>query len=242
MPNWVYTTIRTDKSNEKFVKNVMDRGGICEYYMPMPDDIRFTNSPNHIISKEDYAIKEALGQATETKARMTIYYQTQEMVDELKVKYNAENWYEWAYKYWGTKWGDCEMEYRIDGDELIVHYKSAWSPIGDDFIDSFMSELKNGEYIWEEEQGYGGQAIFEDGEVVDSMTWDTPDFTKEVWMDSDEHSGTQEMYVYLEEPYRNNVRSYEPGWHLYSDWYVGDSLVTDPELIEKLESAPEDEN
>jgi hypothetical protein len=53
MPNWVYTTIKTSSKNEDFIKEIIEAGGICNYYMPMPKEIRNTNSPNKIISKQD---------------------------------------------------------------------------------------------------------------------------------------------------------------------------------------------
>jgi hypothetical protein len=247
MPNWVFTTIKTDKSNEEFVKSVIEGGGICQYYMPMPEEIRNTNSPNRIISDEEHAIKEALGQTTEETTHFTKHYQTQKMVDELDAKYNASNWYDWAHLFWGTKWGDCQLSYDIDGDELYIRYQTAWSPIANDIIENFLSHLGSAEYTWEEEQGFGAQYFFEDGCLTKELEWELPDFAHQVWMDTDIPSSVnkdnfvKEMYVYLDEPYENNMGIYEPGWHSYSDWYGESSLVTDEELINKLESLKDKE-
>lgn len=239
MPNWVFTTIKTDKSNEEFVKSVIEGGGICQYYMPMPQEIRNTNSPNRIISDEEYAIKEALGQTTEETTHFTKHYQTQRIVDELEAKYKASNWYDWAHLFWGTKWGDCELSYDINGDELYIRYQTAWSPLAGDIIENFLSHLGSAEYTWEEEQGFGAQYFFEDGCLTKELEWEPPHFVHEVWMDTHTPSGVyivQEAYVFLDEPYENNMGIYEPGWHNYSDWYGESSLVTDEELINKLES------
>jgi hypothetical protein len=250
MPNWVYSTIKTKAKNEAFVKEVMDKGGLCEFYLPMPDEIRFTNSPNRIISKEEYAIKEALGQAIEEGQHMVGYYQTQEMVDELKMKYGAANWYEWAYIYWGTKWGDGQMEYQVAGDDLIIRYQSAWSPVNWDIVENFIGHLIDADYIWEEEQGFGAQIIYEDGQFASMVEWDIPAFSHWAYLDSDiqsndldgkPHDGkfVQIVYAYLSEEFENNMGVYEKGWHCYSEWYSESSLVTDPELIAKLESVKE---
>ncbi len=185
MPNWVYSTIKTKAKNEAFVKEVMDKGGLCEFYLPMPDEIRFTNSPNRIISKEEYAIKEALGQAIEEGQHMVGYYQTQEMVDQLKMKYGAANWYEWSYIYWGTKWGDGQMEYQVAGDDLIIRYQSAWSPVNWDIVENFIGHLVDADYIWEEEQGFGAQIIYEDGQFASMVEWDIPAFSHWAYLDSD---------------------------------------------------------
>lgn len=247
MPNWVYTTIKTDAKNEAFVKEVMGKGGLCEYYLPMPNEIRFTNSPNRIISKEEYAIKEALGQTREDNNYITSYYQTWDMVNELKVKYGAGNWYDWAHMYWGTKWGDSRMEYDIDGDTMYIRYQSAWSPVTWDIVETFMTHLVNAEYTWEEEQGFGAQVIYINGDFDSMLEWDAPVFKYTAWLDTEVPSSTngsgfvQEMYGYLEEDYENNMGVYEKGWHCYSDWNSESSLVTDEEMIKKLESMKTDE-
>lgn len=241
MPNWVYTTITTNAKHEDFVKSVMGKGGLCEHYLPMPDEVRFTNSPNRIISKEEYAIKEALGQTREESHYMVAHHQTQDMVDELKAKYNAINWYEWAHLYWGTKWGDSRMEYDLDGETMYIRYQSAWSPVNHDIVEKFISELKDAEYTWEEEQGFGSQIVYEEGRVISMLEWDTPTFKYEVCMDTDmpssiEGTFVQEVYVYLEDDYENNMGIYEAGWHASSDWNLESSMVTDKEMIDKLES------
>lgn len=245
MPNWVYTTIKTSSKNEDLIKKIIEAGGICNYYMPMPQEIRNTNSPNKIISKEDYAIREALGTTSEESQYYTEHFQTQEMVDELKAKYNAENWYEWAHMYWGTKWGDCDIQYDAVADDLMLRFQSAWSPVTDDIMGELLSQLGNADYIWEEEQGFGGQHIFEDGECVSTIEWDIPKFKYWAYLDTDTPSSVGECkfvkghYVYLEEEYENNMGTYEVGWHNYSDWYSESSLVTDNEVIKKLESVKE---
>ena len=244
MPNWVYTTIKTSSKNEDFIKEIIEAGGICNYYMPMPEEIRNTNSPNRIISKQDYAIRDALGTTSEENKHYTEHFQTKEMVDELKAKYNAENWYEWAHMYWGTKWGDCDIQYDVVGDDLMLRFQSAWSPISSDIMGELLSKLKEADYTWEEEQGFGGQHIFEDGECISNVEWDVPNFKYHAYLETDVPSSTDgssvyEQYVYLEEEYKNNMGTYEVGWHNSSEWYSESSLVTDKELIKKLESIKE---
>lgn len=252
MPNWVYNTIRTHKSNEEFVKQVIELGGICQYIMPMPEEIRNTNSPNQIVSKEEYAIKEALGETTKKigpdERGMHYHYQTQEMVDALVDKYGAANWYDWAHLHWGTKWGDCRMSYDIDGDELYIRYETAWGPLELDIVEKFISNFESAQITWEEEQGFGMTATYENGEFHNFIEWEIPEFKHTVWMDTDipstfnKDNFVQEAYVYLEEPYENHINKYEPGWHCQSDWYTDYSKVTDQEMIDKLESLKDNDN
>jgi hypothetical protein len=325
MPNWVYNTIRTHKSNEEFVKQVIELGGICQYIMPMPEEIKNTNSPNSIVSKEEYAIKESVNEGEfkvddlvynkrtktigivrmgndkygevktdadgnvsvdelekynpikfkhQTKAKvapstekevnsrglfnqfkmgsdersMHYHYQTQEMVDALVDKYGAANWYDWAHLHWGTKWGDCRMSYDIDGDELCIRYETAWGPLELDIVEKFISNFESAQITWEEEQGFGMAATYENGEFHNFIEWEIPEFKHTVWMDTDipstfnKDNFVQEAYVYLEEPYENHINKYEPGWHCQSDWYTDYSKVTDQEMIDKLESLKDNDN
>jgi hypothetical protein len=46
-----------------------------------------------------------------------------------RIDFGADNWYEWSYAHWGTKWNayDVEIESNFD-DELSLSFYSAWSP------------------------------------------------------------------------------------------------------------------
>lgn len=46
------------------------------------------------------------------------------------LKYGAGNWYDWANRYWGTKWGAYEVlePEREDENTIIYRFQSAWSP------------------------------------------------------------------------------------------------------------------
>lgn len=249
MPNWVYSVIYTTKDKEEFVKKVIEAGGLCNHYLPMPEEIRNTNSPLSIISDEEYAKRELEGTTTDTPhPRITRHYMTQSMADMLRVKYRADNWYDWAYMYWNTKWGDCDMQYEIDGDTLRVRYKSAWSPIGAHIVEKFVTDLGGEvEYEWEEEQGFGMIVNYNDGEFVDMHEWDMPEFKHQVFMDSDIPSSfgdgkfVQNSYVYLDYDYEGRMGTYEKGWHDEGEWYSESSLITDEDLINLLESKKNEE-
>jgi len=49
-------------------------------------------------------------------------------LDNIK-KYGCQDWYSWANKHWGTKWGayDCKEVDRSEG-KFVLSYSTAWSP------------------------------------------------------------------------------------------------------------------
>jgi hypothetical protein len=99
---------------------------------------------------------------------------------EFREKHGATNWYDWAYLNWGTKWGDFDWSVEIEGngDGLVLNYTTAWSPLADDVMDMFLADIKNCEFVWEEEQGFGEKFSVTDGvaEFVHAWTeYDTQD-------------------------------------------------------------------
>ena len=90
MPNWCSNTlhIRGPKDEvENFIELIIDKTSrasatrkhcVFRGIIPMPEELENTDSP----SKE-----------------------TDERKAELMAKYGAFNWYDWALKNWGTKWG-----------------------------------------------------------------------------------------------------------------------------------------
>ena len=77
--------------------------------------------------------------------------------------YGHDNWYEWSYNMWGTKWGTYDDEFHKS--EHRYTYTTAWSPLHDSIIEMLAEEIPTFSYNWEEEQGYGAVYEFENGEI-----------------------------------------------------------------------------
>ena len=46
---------------------------------------------------------------------------------ELKDKYGADNWYDWAYTNWGTKWNSYDLQVaELKGKTLKYVFDTAW--------------------------------------------------------------------------------------------------------------------
>lgn len=186
MPNYVYSYIKTSDKHVDLMAKIKKNGGICRHYLPMPDDMRNTSSPNTIISEEEYAERIANHTTTESlyDGRVTKHYNTQAQVDAFMEKYGAANWYDWAVINWGTKWGDNELMVDDNGDgTILIQYESAWSPLSDHILESLFNDLQDCEYIWEEEQGFGEEYHIKNGLGEFIKKWDEP------WMADKNYEG-----------------------------------------------------
>jgi hypothetical protein len=176
MPNWVYSYIEVDEKHLPLIEKIVERGGLCRNYMPMPDDIGKTVAPNRIITEEEYAERVANGTTSETLDDRfgPVHYNTQAQVNDFTQRYGVTDWYGWANLNWGTKWGDMDHEVTHDKGMVLLQFYSAWSPIGDAILGAFFADVNDGRYIWEEEQGFGEEHVFSEG--IGSMVreWDKP--------------------------------------------------------------------
>ena len=93
--------------------------------IPMPEEVRNTNSPNNIVATQEEADAYNEEHKNDDFHR---HAQTQQQVDDLYAKYGVANWYDWANQHWGTKWNVNEPELEDDGYELTYHFDTAWSP------------------------------------------------------------------------------------------------------------------
>ena len=105
----------------------------------------------------------------------------QEFVRSMK---EDQDWYHWNCRNWGTKWdvavsngdeyADTRME-KTDDDCVMYHFNTAWSPVGEVLIKlSEQYPTLEFDYEYEEEQGWGGKAVFVNGEEISSDEWDIP--------------------------------------------------------------------
>lgn len=119
MPNWSFNRLSVHAEDEKekaevqrlreFIKRVEVDENLDDYVIPfsfqnvipMPAELEGTRAP---VRDPD---------SDENKA--------------LRAKYGFDNWYDWRWKHWGTKWDACDVVDESEGDDLMISFNTAWS-------------------------------------------------------------------------------------------------------------------
>ena len=163
MPNWTYNTLKisgekTDIENFIEVAFKPDNNGELSFsfenIFPMPLKLKNTISPSSSAkgrkwmnedkaSVREIAISEVLGEDSQTNL-IPVENNTDEKCALLRKEYNADNWYDWNLKSWGTKW-DVEVlksNCIIDEEEIILDFNTAWSP-PEAFLQNLQQKYQN---------------------------------------------------------------------------------------------------
>lgn len=84
-------------------------------------------------------------------------------------------WYDWNCEFWGTKWDtDAELSEHAP-DHLQYVFDTAWAPPVAAL--TALSEQHPKAWIeleWEEEQGFGGTFVFQNGSAEETETYEIP--------------------------------------------------------------------
>jgi hypothetical protein len=101
---------------------------------------------------------------------------TQAASDDLIAKYGSNNWYEWAHRNWGTKWGAYDATEWIVTDcstsgmtTATIAYNTAWSPATPFFerVSLMYPTLVFDTEYADEGGNFVGATSFENGEISD---------------------------------------------------------------------------
>ena len=118
-----------------------------------------------------------------------------------------DNWYHWNIDNWGTKWGCYDQD--VEGDQ--IHFTTAWGSISDELLDLIGLHLQNFIFEYEEEQGWGGQIIYKNGELFQKEEYDIPN-----WDCIGETEDGTEVYR-LAENYIKLDDCYDSGWYYHQN-------------------------
>ena len=135
MPNWCENRVTISGDAENIVKfreviEGLDNHGADSIFsfhklIPMPDELIDTTSPPTV--KATQAEVDAYN-STSIAVQNRTQAVTQCTVEILREKYGADNWYDWAIRFWGTKWQPTEIELDAETDLLVYHFDTAWGP------------------------------------------------------------------------------------------------------------------
>lgn len=97
------------------------------------------------------------------------------------IGHTAGNWYNWNNNHWNTKWDayDVDLNWHFDSNKdltsLTVSWQSAWDapyPVFKAMVEQHPT--LDWDFEWQEEQGWGGQAVGQDGDFSVTKEWDIP--------------------------------------------------------------------
>lgn len=115
------------------------------------------------------------------------------------------NWYAWNCAYWGTKWGFYDQECH----DSQLDFTTAWSLISDELLDRIAKHIPDFTLDYEEEQGWGGQITYKNGELHQHEKYDIPN-----WDCIGETEDGTEVYR-LAENYIRLDDGYDSGWYYH---------------------------
>ena len=169
--------------------------------------------PNHVytrivISDPTKKQKEILKKIEKAEGLCRYYKPMPKELEGTKSPSDKPNWYDWCLENWGTKWGCYELEI----DDEVISFTSAWCPIGDNIIRMFAKDFPSFIYSWEEEQGYGSEMDFEDGECIMQSDYDCPEWEEIEEVETEENICYTITKLLYEHP------NYDDGVGYYADW------------------------
>ena len=196
MPNWVTNIVNLSGDNEETIKKAInflaseetevDFNNIVE----MPEELRHTESGSRADDAWVYYQAKALGDKKGIEARLSWpwvinegiktvdelleymqkrnpdIYKYGEKLYELHREFGCHDWYNWACRYWGTKWNACDPYVGEDN----FGFNTAWSAVPQLIQKlSCLFPTLTMEYRWADENyGYNlGEFTFKNGDVID---------------------------------------------------------------------------
>ena len=130
MPNHVTNILTVNGSqDELIIDSLFNEENEIDFntFAPMPEELKTVTSPVDIVTQEERNVEIAERQrrlANNEAFLGNTFSITQEMSDDYIARFGANNWYDWAVKNWGTKWGGYDAE-RESPD--TVKFLTAWS-------------------------------------------------------------------------------------------------------------------
>lgn len=88
----------------------------------------------------------------------------------------AGNWYNWNTNHWGVKWDANDVRVERSGKNLSYHFNSPWGPPDNEMMLDLSEKFPTISFthFYEEEQGWGGEYEFQNGDVTAVREWDIP--------------------------------------------------------------------
>ena len=192
MPNWVFNSlvVTGDKPELEKMKAQLNKPFVMNHPVYRFVDGDYTKVADfQDFSKPVFAFWNIV-KPTDTSTYYAKEVFTKKLeVDEFMAEFirsmkEDQDWYHWNIRNWGTKWdvavanddeySNTVMEVNDDGS-VMYRFETAWSPVGEVLIKlSEQYPTLTFDYEYEEETGWGGVAVFENGAEISCDQWDSP--------------------------------------------------------------------
>jgi hypothetical protein len=221
MPNHVYSTLRIRGPQADIARLIKtatvkaEKHGKMEKFIkfdrlfPCPCELFEVTSPVRIVSEEEFQKQKT--ELAERKARIAAGEEKESLFGmslsisssyqkELIRRFGVDNWYDWAIKNWGTKWGTYDVAQRESKTgEANFSFQTAWSPAEGLWI-KVSADFPTLEFFTEfadEGGGFVGTQTFKEGEKSEDSDpdWSSPEgiqIRKNVGQWSDEEEDEDE--------------------------------------------------
>lgn len=203
MPNHIYSRLFVEAAPntlDLFIKFAADDDNIlsADKIIPMPIELREASSPPQIVSEEEYAKWKAPPSDKLEKAGLV---RTGPITARLHFDYlnrfGAADWYSWALKHWGTKWGfyDLDKEWKRTAVSAEIFFQTAWSPATPiiEKLATQFPEVKITYHFADEGGNFVGYQIFQNGSMIEdtNFEWKSPEGIEtrklvKYWFEEDE--------------------------------------------------------
>lgn len=174
MPNWVNNTLTIRADNPETIQKIK-----TQLAQPLPsytDDEGKLNEP----SSKPISFWNMIAPPQD---KWNEYHGMNGWKDGKRHGESEYNWYNWNNRYWGTKWDACDPEMVEDSANTISYtFNTAWSP--PTCLEHLSAQYPDAEMTlrYVEEQGWGGEEFYQNGNGTEVESWDIPDSHK-AWED-----------------------------------------------------------
>ena len=165
MPNWVYNTLIIEGDNEA-IQQLKEL--VAQPHQTYWVEDKFNQETQQW---ENNGVKE------ETYSAVFNFWNLRSPDADFLNDYFDKKWYDWNCENWGTKWEASEPVLNNEGDGFLIYvFQTAWSPLSLELLREFSEKFPTltFKHDYEEEQGWGGEAEVENGDVTHFSEYDIP--------------------------------------------------------------------
>lgn len=173
MPNWVYNTLHCHGTEEEL--------DALAAFFTRDIEVHTWNSEmgtSDLVTKTVPFTYQAMRDPFSAPYNVSHeeYHATNGYSNGVQTGNTPDNWYNWNNRNWGVKW-DASVNEVVRNEGIISYYfDSPWGPPLSEMLLDMSTHFPNISFThnYEEEQGWGGEYEFQNGEVSEEREWDIP--------------------------------------------------------------------